>query len=56
MLNVESENKILEKYAFANALSSSVKLGIWESTLDNFVESIAHITEVQEETSQKTFF
>jgi uncharacterized Rmd1/YagE family protein len=48
MLNVESENTILEKYAFANALSASVKLGIWESTLDKFVDNIAHITEVRD--------
>lgn len=27
-------------------MASSVKLGIWESALDNFVDSIAEITEV----------
>ena len=37
---------ILEKYTFSNAMALSVKLGIWESTLEHFVDSIAHITEV----------
>ncbi|XP_021947376.1 required for meiotic nuclear division protein 1 homolog [Folsomia candida] len=46
VLHIDSANQILEKYAFANAMASSVKLGIWESALDNFVDSIAEITEV----------
>ncbi|XP_060096844.1 required for meiotic nuclear division protein 1 homolog [Heteronotia binoei] len=36
----------LEKFAFSNALCLSVKLGIWEASLDNFVESIQSIPEI----------
>lgn len=36
---------ILEKYTFSNALSLSVKLGIWEATLDRYVDSMAYVTE-----------
>lgn len=39
------ESNILEKYTFSNALSLSVKLGIWEASLDNYVESMAYVTE-----------
>jgi len=45
-LSPGSENLVLEKYTVANAMALSVKLGIWESTLDKFVESIDEITEV----------
>lgn len=34
----------LEKYTFSNALSLSVKLGIWEATLDRYVDSMAYVT------------
>nr|DBA30500.1 TPA: hypothetical protein GDO54_006467 [Pyxicephalus adspersus] len=37
---------ILEKFAFSNALCLSVKLAMWESTLDTFVESIQFIPEM----------
>lgn len=36
---------ILEKYTYSNALSLSVKLGIWEATLDRYVDSMAYVTE-----------
>ncbi|XP_054832283.1 required for meiotic nuclear division protein 1 homolog [Eublepharis macularius] len=36
----------LEKFAFSNALCLSVKLAIWEASLDNFVESIQSIPEM----------
>lgn len=39
------DNNILEKYTFSNALSLSVKLGIWEASLDNYVDSMAYVTE-----------
>lgn len=39
------ENHLLEKYTFSNALSLSVKLGIWEASLENYVESMAYVTE-----------
>lgn len=35
----------LEKYTFSNAMTSSVKLGIWESMLDNYIDSIAFVTD-----------
>ncbi|XP_029282474.1 required for meiotic nuclear division protein 1 homolog [Cottoperca gobio] len=36
---------VLEKFAFSNALCLSVKLAIWEVSLDNFVDSIQSIPE-----------
>ncbi|XP_063040323.1 required for meiotic nuclear division protein 1 homolog isoform X2 [Engraulis encrasicolus] len=43
---LDYEQMILEKFAFSNALSLSVKLAIWEISLDNFVESIQSIPEM----------
>lgn len=34
----------LEKYTFSNAMTSSVKLGIWEATLDNYIDGLANFT------------
>ncbi|XP_074643031.1 required for meiotic nuclear division protein 1 homolog [Tubulanus polymorphus] len=34
-----------QKYAFSNALSLSVKLGIWEASLEKYVASIEWVTE-----------
>lgn len=34
----------LEKYTFSNALSTSVKLGIWEASLARYVDSMAYVT------------
>ncbi|NWI95342.1 RMND1 protein, partial [Pitta sordida] len=47
-LNSELANDevVLQKFAFSNALCLSVKLAIWESLLDNFVESIQSIPEI----------
>ncbi|NXF05021.1 RMND1 protein, partial [Smithornis capensis] len=47
-LNSELDNDevVLQKFAFSNALCLSVKLAIWESLLDNFVESIQSIPEI----------
>uniref|UniRef100_A0A4W4DRI1 DUF155 domain-containing protein n=1 Tax=Electrophorus electricus TaxID=8005 RepID=A0A4W4DRI1_ELEEL len=47
IFNSEMDYKqgLLEKFAFSNALSLSVKLAIWEVSLDNFVESIQSIPE-----------
>lgn len=42
---MEPLEAVLEKFAFSNALSLSVKLAIWEEALDNFVESIQSIPE-----------
>ncbi|XP_075459187.1 required for meiotic nuclear division protein 1 homolog isoform X1 [Ascaphus truei] len=44
--HLETEEAILEKFAFSNALCLSVKLAIWEATLDTFVESIQSIPEM----------
>ncbi|XP_064196599.1 required for meiotic nuclear division protein 1 homolog [Anguilla rostrata] len=48
LLNCEldQDQAVLEKFAFSNALSLSVKLAIWEVSLDNFVESIQSIPEM----------
>ncbi|XP_057200442.1 required for meiotic nuclear division protein 1 homolog isoform X2 [Triplophysa rosa] len=43
---LDYEQVVLEKFAFSNALSLSVKLAIWEISLDNFVESIQSIPEM----------
>ncbi|XP_064620567.1 required for meiotic nuclear division protein 1 homolog [Lineus longissimus] len=39
------EKLALEKYAFSNALSLSVKLSIWEASLTQYVDSIEWVTE-----------
>lgn len=39
--NIDSD---MEKYTFSNAMSLSVKLGIWEASLERYVESMAHVT------------
>ncbi|KAJ8270595.1 hypothetical protein GJAV_G00116890 [Gymnothorax javanicus] len=48
LLNCEldQDEAVLEKFAFSNALSLSVKLAIWEASLDSFVESIQSIPEI----------
>eukprot|EP00066_Takifugu_rubripes_P022864 XP_011612130.1 PREDICTED: required for meiotic nuclear division protein 1 homolog [Takifugu rubripes] len=43
--NMDPFEAVLEKFAFSNALCLSVKLAIWEVSLDNFVESIQSIPE-----------
>lgn len=35
----------LEKYTFSNAMSLSVKLGIWEASLERYIESMAFVTD-----------
>ncbi|KAK6307550.1 hypothetical protein J4Q44_G00226980 [Coregonus suidteri] len=40
------DEAVLDKFAFSNALSLSVKLAIWEVALDHFVESIQSIPEM----------
>ncbi|XP_020483507.2 required for meiotic nuclear division protein 1 homolog [Labrus bergylta] len=42
---MDQPEAVLEKFAFSNALCLSVKLAIWEVSLDNFVESIQSIPE-----------
>jgi len=35
----------LDKYTFSNAMAQSVKLGIWEASLERYVDSIKFVTE-----------
>lgn len=42
---MDPQDAVLEKFAFSNALCLSVKLAIWEVSLDSFVESIQSIPE-----------
>ncbi|XP_071355022.1 required for meiotic nuclear division protein 1 homolog isoform X1 [Trachinotus anak] len=42
---IDQHEAVLEKFAFSNALCLSVKLAIWEVSLDDFVESIQSIPE-----------
>ncbi|XP_058471464.1 required for meiotic nuclear division protein 1 homolog [Solea solea] len=42
---MDQNDSVLEKFAFSNALCLSVKLAIWEVSLDDFVESIQSIPE-----------
>uniref|UniRef100_A0A8C7I978 Required for meiotic nuclear division 1 homolog n=1 Tax=Oncorhynchus kisutch TaxID=8019 RepID=A0A8C7I978_ONCKI len=43
---IDPDEAVLDKFAFSNALSLSVKLAIWEVALDDFVESIQSIPEM----------
>lgn len=45
ILNTEGQTD-LEKYTFSNAMAMSVKLGIWESSLDKYIEKIEYVSEV----------
>lgn len=35
----------LDKYTFSNAISQSVKLGIWEASLEQYIDSIEFVTD-----------
>ncbi|XP_076231534.1 required for meiotic nuclear division protein 1 homolog isoform X2 [Calliopsis andreniformis] len=35
----------LDKYTFSNAMAQSVKLGVWEASLNNYIDSIEFVTE-----------
>ncbi|CAF0717393.1 unnamed protein product [Brachionus calyciflorus] len=41
----ENKDHILEKYSFSDAMALSVKLGVWEKTLDQFTEKIEYISD-----------
>lgn len=43
----DSQQTLLEMYAFSNALAQSVKLAMWETSFNNFVEAIENVTEVK---------
>ena len=42
----ESHQADSEMFTISNALVQSVKLGIWEASLEDYVESIEHVTNV----------
>lgn len=46
MLNPEGPTD-MEKYTFSNAMAMSVKLGIWEASLDKYIDNIEYVTEVR---------
>ncbi|XP_065167130.1 required for meiotic nuclear division protein 1 homolog [Atheta coriaria] len=41
----DPKRMILDKYTFSNAMALSVKLGIWEASLERYVDSIEGVTE-----------
>ena len=45
IINIADDADVLVKYAFSNAISSSVKLGSWESSLEELIDSIAFIAD-----------
>lgn len=40
----DSDN-FLYKYTFSNAIAQSIKLGMWEATLDRYIDSMEYLTE-----------
>ncbi|KAF2354372.1 protein of unknown function DUF155 [Trinorchestia longiramus] len=45
ILLTEGKPSYLERYAFSNALAHSVKLGVWETELDCYIDSIKPVAE-----------
>uniref|UniRef100_A0A336MPY9 CSON004871 protein n=1 Tax=Culicoides sonorensis TaxID=179676 RepID=A0A336MPY9_CULSO len=41
----DPQNINLERYTYSNAISLSVKLGIWEASLDQYIDSMEFVTE-----------
>ena len=39
------DDNFLQKYTFSNALSTSIKLGIWEATLERYINSMQFLTD-----------
>ncbi|XP_065365240.1 required for meiotic nuclear division protein 1 homolog [Calliphora vicina] len=39
------EDNFYNKYTFSNAMATSIKLGIWEATLDRYIDSMAFLTD-----------
>ncbi|XP_050499223.1 required for meiotic nuclear division protein 1 homolog [Diabrotica virgifera virgifera] len=44
VLPLTETNLILQKFTFSNAMMLSVKLGIWESSLEKFIDEIEFVT------------
>ncbi|KAL1501548.1 hypothetical protein ABEB36_006850 [Hypothenemus hampei] len=42
--NLDNENMTLVKYTFSNAMFLSVKLSIWEASLEKYIEEIENVT------------
>lgn len=40
----DMENMLLEKFTYSNAIALSVKLGIWEASLDRYIDSIDYLS------------
>ena len=55
LLNAEGSLD-LEKYAFSNALAKSVKLAIWEASLDRYVDSVEFVVDVRFRMLMQTSF
>ena len=55
LLNAEGSLD-LEKYAFSNALAQSVKLAIWEASLDRYVDSVEFVVDVRFRMLMQTSF
>lgn len=45
MLGSEDQTE-LDKYTFSNVMALSVKLGVWEASLNRYVDSIEFVIEV----------
>lgn len=45
LVNIDPDSILLDKYTFSNALALSVKLGIWEASLEKYIDSIEYVTE-----------
>ena len=45
VINVVDDGDLQVKYTFSDAISSSVKLGSWESDLERIIDSIEFITD-----------
>lgn len=41
----KNDDTYLEKYTFSNAMSLSVKLGIWEASLEKYISSMEYVTD-----------
>ncbi|XP_055901976.1 required for meiotic nuclear division protein 1 homolog [Eupeodes corollae] len=41
----KGDQTFLEKYTFSNAMATSIKLGIWEATLERYIEGMEYLTE-----------
>lgn len=45
VLSTHKDAHTLDKYTFSNAMILSVKLGIWEASLEKYIDTIESVTE-----------